>query len=369
MSVASYDEDFSVDNSYSDGNSAVCSSHSPPHSPSSYYEHGSSSPPPAGPHFNFYGETKVLIIDTTRPPAFIIRQPDVDEADYDTVKSLDDENSKSNPDIPPDAVDDNDGATNVSMVNYVDETNFMHFSQPVEYKKFPTSWGQKFSAPHENKNISYPRSDPPVRSLPTPVKISAAAPHPPKLDEYMRISIWNGASIRIIKAKFHEMKATIVTIRRSNLNLILLKKSLKILKAKRFRLIKNSVPASTLPSGPAPDILPSSIVPIPAIKLPVEAQNSGAALNNPVIKVLAEDISPVKLLHDVPSKTNIFPVLDTIKFPANTNFIEEPPTDELNSDTDGTHVKFFSVDEQISTQISSKSLRPMNSILTPTEHT
>eukprot|EP00588_Corethron_pennatum_P015997 CAMPEP_0194302490 /NCGR_PEP_ID=MMETSP0171-20130528/289_1 /TAXON_ID=218684 /ORGANISM="Corethron pennatum, Strain L29A3" /LENGTH=374 /DNA_ID=CAMNT_0039052927 /DNA_START=243 /DNA_END=1363 /DNA_ORIENTATION=+ len=188
MSVYSCDEECSVENSYGDDYSAVCSTHSPPHSPSSYYEtnghpgNGPSSPPPAGPNFNFYGETQVLI-DTTRPPAITIRRPDVDEADCqsqhdcDSVKSnFDDDSVKSNFDDekPPDTVKDN-GAPNVTRVNYVDETNFAHFAQPVVQKKFPTSWGRQLSHPKENQNL-FPRSNPPVHSLPSPPTSVTTAP-------------------------------------------------------------------------------------------------------------------------------------------------------------------------------------------------
>ena len=129
MSVYSCDEKCSVDNSYGDDYSAVCSTHSPPHSPSSYYEpdghpgNGPSSPPPAGPNFNFYGETQVLI-DTTRPPAFTIRQPDVDEADCQSQDSGHDSNPDRDSQTLPDDENNSDVESNDGANENADDRNF-----------------------------------------------------------------------------------------------------------------------------------------------------------------------------------------------------------------------------------------------------
>ena len=84
MSLYSYNDDDSVGNCYSDDNSAVSSTHSPPNSPSSYDlddhpEHDLINPPPASTNLNFYGKTSVTF--NSRPPALIKFNPDIGQTD------------------------------------------------------------------------------------------------------------------------------------------------------------------------------------------------------------------------------------------------------------------------------------------------
>ena len=147
MSVYTYDDNNSVHNSYSDEYSAVSSSHSPTNSPSSYKldnhpKHDWINP---SQRLNFYGKMSVAF--NSPLPALIKFHPGTGQTNtqvekwendsspnYDSIKSLDDENMMDNPNTPLDAINNNDGATNVSMVNYVDETNFIKILQPVVNK-------------------------------------------------------------------------------------------------------------------------------------------------------------------------------------------------------------------------------------------
>ena len=139
-----------------------------------------------------------------------------------------------------------------------------------------------------------------------PVEISSnLPPRPPKPDEFIQLYLWPNwrDSIKIIKEKFPEMKATMLRTKCGyleqkwlyNLNKIakrskILKEAInsniKILAADMSPDFNLSVPADTITSGP----------------VPTKTQNSGAAPDTSAIKLPAEAISHVQLLPGVPFK-------------------------------------------------------------------
>ena len=127
MSVCSYyNDDGSVDNCYNDDDSAVSSTHSPPHSPSSYelddhpehelIEHQALellNPPPASTNLNFYGETSVNF--NSRPPALIKFLSDTGNADCQIQDYIHDSgDSVQSLNNLPDAVKNNDSANDTA---------------------------------------------------------------------------------------------------------------------------------------------------------------------------------------------------------------------------------------------------------------